>query len=205
MTWGTCVKTLLLLHFIPRCCLCLLCHKLIAEEIIVLSKVEDAVPGKSGDWHSISTMSLSLGKEGDAFPLLMYIEALWGKKKDNIETRKQMWREDQGPTTQQHTPPWAGICCCWGAGCVVFGEPCPALLCFNKDRGMRWMGWGAMCLLWTSFSFRLRWSPHTVPKGEKKRGYLRHFAGRCLNAFRIRWGVEDLHFGCRHLNRGLVI
>jgi len=42
----------------------------------VLSKVEDAVPGKSGDWHSISTMSLSVGKEGDAFPLLMYIEAL---------------------------------------------------------------------------------------------------------------------------------
>lgn len=74
MTWGTCVKTLLLLHFIPLCCLCLLCHKLIAEEIIVLSKVEHAVPGKSGDWHSIGTMSV--GKECSAFPLPMYVVAL---------------------------------------------------------------------------------------------------------------------------------
>lgn len=42
VTRGTCVKTLLLLIFISRCCLCSLCRKLIAQEIIVLSKVEDA-------------------------------------------------------------------------------------------------------------------------------------------------------------------
>lgn len=75
VTWGTCVKALLLLIFISFCCLCLLCHKLVAQETIVLSKVEDAVLQNSSDWHSISITRLRVRKEGEEQRKLIHFHA----------------------------------------------------------------------------------------------------------------------------------
>lgn len=66
----------MLLIFISCCCLCLLCHKLIAQEIIVLSKVEDAVPRKTSDWHSISITRLRARKEGEEQGKFIHFHAL---------------------------------------------------------------------------------------------------------------------------------
>lgn len=138
------------------------------------------------------------------FLFLCILKLSEARRKVTLRPESKCGERTRGPPhSSTHHP---GLAFVAAEELAVWCSGSPALLCSALTKTEEWGGWDEeQCASCGLLSLSDLGGLHTLCQRGKKRGYLRHFAGRCLNAFRIRWGVEDLHFGCRHLNRGLVI